>query len=298
MNIRNKKGIIIASIILITPVIANAASPSLSPDSTGRFEYDMNNDGFPDIVLDSGDLLKISNSEDKNATDISELQSKYNTIVSSLDDAKNQLEIIATSGTATAANISKGKTAWVNGELITGTGEDNDTAYNAGSKDSVKNVVYSIYHNSAKSYTISGLSGGCSGGANHEHGQYHSNSWSTQSTLSLYENPDKETAALNTITFSLSTSSSCGDKSNESGAGASASYRIVTDTGTQIASGGTGTQVINLFTIKNIGDAKSITVYASGSISYYANGEGCNGYASASSTCSNITAAYLPISSN
>ena len=34
--------------------------------------------------------------------------------------------------TATADNISEGKTAWVNGELITGTGKDNETKYNEG----------------------------------------------------------------------------------------------------------------------------------------------------------------------
>ena len=39
---------------------------------------------------------------------------------------------VSTTATATAANITKGKTAWVNGVLITGTGEDNTSYYNQG----------------------------------------------------------------------------------------------------------------------------------------------------------------------
>lgn len=46
-----------------------------------------------------------------------------------------------TAATAIAANISAGKTAWVNGQLITGTGEDNNSFYEqgyaAGSNDNV-----------------------------------------------------------------------------------------------------------------------------------------------------------------
>ena len=38
--------------------------------------------------------------------------------------------------TATADNISEGKTAYVNGELITGNGKDNDTSYENGKNDS------------------------------------------------------------------------------------------------------------------------------------------------------------------
>ena len=39
-----------------------------------------------------------------------------------------------TGGTATADNISKGKTAWVNGAKVTGTGKDNETKYNEGTQ--------------------------------------------------------------------------------------------------------------------------------------------------------------------
>lgn len=37
-----------------------------------------------------------------------------------------------TAATATAANISSGKTAWVNGQLVTGTGADNNSSYEQG----------------------------------------------------------------------------------------------------------------------------------------------------------------------
>ena len=45
-----------------------------------------------------------------------------------------------TSATATAANITEGKTAYVNGELITGTGEDNNSYYNDGVNSGGKSV--------------------------------------------------------------------------------------------------------------------------------------------------------------
>lgn len=46
-----------------------------------------------------------------------------------------------TPGTATADNISEGKTAWVNGQKITGTGTDVKTAYTQGTTDSTKKLV-------------------------------------------------------------------------------------------------------------------------------------------------------------
>ena len=50
-----------------------------------------------------------------------------------------------TAGTATAANITKGKTAWVNGTKITGTGADNDTHYNQGYSAGTSTVtIYSL----------------------------------------------------------------------------------------------------------------------------------------------------------
>ena len=50
-----------------------------------------------------------------------------------------------TQGTATADNISKGKTAWINGKLVTGTGKDNNTYYEQGKNEtSSKEVVTTI----------------------------------------------------------------------------------------------------------------------------------------------------------
>lgn len=46
-----------------------------------------------------------------------------------------------TPATATAANLSKGATAWVNGRIITGTGADNNTAYNQGYTDGMNDAL-------------------------------------------------------------------------------------------------------------------------------------------------------------
>ncbi len=59
--------------------------------------------------------------------------------------------------TATADNITQGKTAYVNGELITGTGEDNKTQYEEGKKDSTAIKVGSCTGNG--SINISSMSG-------------------------------------------------------------------------------------------------------------------------------------------
>ena len=70
--------------------------------------------------------------QDKNKTleaQIADLNNKYNNLKKEYDKFYND------PGTATADNISEGKTAWVNGELITGTGVDNTTSYNKGAED-------------------------------------------------------------------------------------------------------------------------------------------------------------------
>ena len=48
------------------------------------------------------------------------------------DNIKGILKEVTKDATATADNISEGMTAWVNGELITGTGKDNKTKYDEG----------------------------------------------------------------------------------------------------------------------------------------------------------------------
>ncbi len=54
----------------------------------------------------------------------------------------DNLEVVGTatsSATATASNISKDKTAYVNGELVSGTGEDVDEAFNLGKQEVMNN---------------------------------------------------------------------------------------------------------------------------------------------------------------
>ena len=46
-----------------------------------------------------------------------------------------------TQATATADNITKGKNAWINGKLVTGTGKDNNTFYEQGKNETSSNEV-------------------------------------------------------------------------------------------------------------------------------------------------------------
>ena len=52
-----------------------------------------------------------------------------------------------TQGTATANNISSGKTAWVNGQLITGNGTDVNNAYNQGYNEGKESSTITILNN-------------------------------------------------------------------------------------------------------------------------------------------------------
>ena len=65
------------------------------------------------------------------------------------DMAENISKVLAartSNADATADNITAGKTAYVNGELITGTGADNDTYYNQGAQSvSKKSFTVSAY---------------------------------------------------------------------------------------------------------------------------------------------------------
>ena len=75
------------------------------------------------------------------------------------DNIKGIVKEVTKNATATADNISEGKTAWVNGELITGTGKDNETNYNDGSKNAKLKKVKIGSCTSTKTFTITDYSG-------------------------------------------------------------------------------------------------------------------------------------------
>ena len=56
------------------------------------------------------------------------------------DNIKGIVKEVTKGATATADNISEGKTAWVNGILITGNGKDNNSYYDDGKKLDVSNI--------------------------------------------------------------------------------------------------------------------------------------------------------------
>ena len=57
------------------------------------------------------------------------------------DNIKGIVKEVTKGATATADNISEGKTAWVNGELVTGTGADNERFYNDGKNSNPSNLT-------------------------------------------------------------------------------------------------------------------------------------------------------------
>ena len=84
------------------------------------------------------------------------------TVTNALDELKSYLNY----GNATADNITRGKTAIINGKKVTGTGKDNDTNYNTGleegsstvSSETVLKVINSVYNAQTTTEGYSGIS--------------------------------------------------------------------------------------------------------------------------------------------
>lgn len=85
------------------------------------------------------------------ASDISYTPLNNNWNVGSVSEALDSLYDITTLGDATADNISEGKTAVVNGKMITGTGADNNSYYNLGLENSEK--TYTVFTQWVAQYT-------------------------------------------------------------------------------------------------------------------------------------------------
>ena len=208
-----------------------------------------------------------------------------------------------TPGTATADNITEGKTAWVNGKLITGTGADVKSSYtngyNAGLVDGKENAVKKLRVDSFKTYDVSATSGSTSSfsiNTGTSKGTVKSGSFNYQS-VSIYINttPNNEAALLNTITFQLSDGN--GNSSNGGNSSSSSSYTIYDGNPSNnivIASGGKGSISINLFSYKLTSDY--ITIMASGA-GYARHGSISNdGVATASASITSVKANYLTLS--
>ena len=208
------------------------------------------------------------------------------------DNIKGILKEVTKDATATADNISEGMTAWVNGELITGTGADN--------KEYSIKVISSFYN--GKAITESLGTTGCSSSAHNNQGSWYlsENNFNYEKTLNLYETPDKKMAALNIINFNISCSSS--NAYDNTWGRYNMSYSVVTDTNKTLDSGsisGSNGQSaskainINLFTAQ-LGDAKEINIKISGNTSARA-ATHKDSQGRANITVNNIYATYLPI---
>ena len=88
-TIKNLFFSVIITFIIFAPMAAYA-SGLFSTESKGCFTYDEDKDGTPDIRLDAGDIDKLSQSGNKNVSDIATLQSKYEDLSSSLNTLQSQ----------------------------------------------------------------------------------------------------------------------------------------------------------------------------------------------------------------
>ena len=175
------------------------------------------------------------------------------------------LKVRTSNATATADNITAGATAWVDGQLIVGTGVDNDYYYNKGKEDSTVRILKAMYNSATISKTYSGLQVGY----HYDYGK----SGSDQKTYNsgnipiIYQN-DGKYYALNSISFAGSVYNHL-NSSGSTGTG-TLSYSIKLDDGTVIKNGSLSTSqsttVSNTYTVSlfehNIGDSENIQVSA------------------------------------
>ena len=98
MQIKNNKNILLVlmSVFIVSvPIAANAAPGLLSTDSTGRFEYDSDKNGIPDVIIDTGDVDNLNQSQNTNSSEISALQTKYDDLMTALASDEAQIKDIA-----------------------------------------------------------------------------------------------------------------------------------------------------------------------------------------------------------
>ena len=197
-----------------------------------------------------------------------------------------------TPGTATADNITEGKTAWVNGKLITGTGADIKSSYT--------NSISALYNSQAITESLGTT--GCYSSAHNNQGAWYADddNFNYSKTLSLYETSGKKHAALNIINFNISCSSD--NAYSETWGRYNMSYSVTTNNGKSLASGSisgsngqTASRVItiNLFA-SQLGDAKEVTISISGNTSARA-ATHKDSQGRADVTVTNIYATYLPM---
>ena len=197
-----------------------------------------------------------------------------------------------TPGTATADNITEGKTAWVNGKLITGTGADVKSSYT--------NSISALYNSQAITESLGTT--GCYSSAHNNQGSWYADddNFNYSKTLSLYETSEKKHAALNIINFNISCSSD--NAYSETWGRYNMSYSVTTNNGKSLASGSisgsngqTASRVItiNLFA-SQLGDAKEVTISISGNTSARA-ATHKDSQGRANVTVTNIYATYLPM---
>ena len=152
------------------------------------------------------------------------------------NNIKGIVKEVTKDATATADNITKGKTAWVNGELIVGNGNDNATHEEQGIIDGIKNfyqkdssIIESVQGDSIGAYVF-----------------YNGTAWANATDsynfdsglIPIFKQINGKKAALISIQFSVShsnTNSSYGGERSSS----SSSYRLEFEDGTEITSGET-----------------------------------------------------------